>query len=190
MLLDRRTAATRSTTRRALCRGLPHIACAPCSVVRRRLVDRAERDGRRHRLPQLGELALRLGEPVAELADQRIQLADQAVLEGELDLEIEPAFVGGGIGAVGHGATIAAITRRRGGADRVSAGGRPRSTWRPGGRSTARTPRRSGTSRTTRSATRRGGRRDRAARTARPWGRDPGTQGSRTRGGCRGTSRR
>src|SRR3954466_1315488 len=112
MLADRRTAATQSTTRHALCRVVPHIACAACSVMRRWLVERAERERRRHRLAQLGELALGLGEPVAEFAAQRVQLADQSVLERELDLEIEPAFgvgVAGGIGAVGHGATIAAI---------------------------------------------------------------------------------
>src|SRR3954452_23070965 len=131
MLPDRRTAATRSMARRAVCRGLPHIACAACSIMRRRLGDRAERHPRRHGLPQLGELALGLGEPVAKLADQSVELADQALLVGELDLEIEPAFgvgggLGGGVGAIGHGATIAAIAlsgRRTAGAEPVSAGG-------------------------------------------------------------------
>jgi tetratricopeptide (TPR) repeat protein len=69
----------------------------------RRLVGRAERERRRHRLLQLRELALRRVEPRAELADQRIELVDQALLERQLHVEIEPALgVSFGISTVGH----------------------------------------------------------------------------------------
>lgn len=56
---------------------------------------------------ELSELALGLVEPGAEVADQRIELVDQALLVRKLHVEVEPAF-GIGIGAVGHVVTIAA----------------------------------------------------------------------------------
>jgi hypothetical protein len=44
----------------------------------RRLVGSAERQRGRHRPLDLGELALGLVEPGSELADQRVELVDQA----------------------------------------------------------------------------------------------------------------
>lgn len=71
--------------------------------MRRRFVGRAERQRRWHRLLQLLQLALGRIEPRAEFADQRIELVDQALLERELHVQIEPALgVIFGISAVGH----------------------------------------------------------------------------------------
>src|ERR1043165_506218 len=107
-----------------------------CSIMRRRLVCRTDRHRGRQRLTDLLEQALGLVEPRAEIAHERVELADQSLLIGELDVDIEPAFVVG-IARVSHRATIA----RSG----PSPGGRPRSTSRPDARSTGPRPRRSGT---------------------------------------------
>jgi hypothetical protein len=93
------------------CRTSPVIVSVMGSVVGWRFVRGAERQRRRYRLPELLELALDLVEPAAELTDQRVELANQAVLVGELHIEIEPAL-GIGIVDVGHGATIARLAQR------------------------------------------------------------------------------
>jgi hypothetical protein len=50
------------------------------------------------------ELSLRRDEAISELANVRIELADEALLIGELDLEIEDL-----IGRVTHSLTVAEI---------------------------------------------------------------------------------
>lgn len=62
-------------------------------VVRRRLVRRAERSfGRAHRLLELLELAIDRIEPIAERADQRVELVDELVLKREPDFLILDAL--------------------------------------------------------------------------------------------------
>lgn len=62
-------------------------------VVGRRLV-RGTDDGfgRTDGRLQLGELALGLIEPISERAHERIELANEPVLKGELDLEVLEAL--------------------------------------------------------------------------------------------------
>src|SRR5688500_14135174 len=81
------------------------------SIVRWRLGGGGERQRGGHRLLDLHELALRLVEPRDELADERIELVDQALLVRKLDVEIEPALGIRGVEIVGHGATISASRR-------------------------------------------------------------------------------
>src|SRR5262245_14051673 len=71
------------------------------SIVRWWLVRAAERQRRGQGALELLDQALGGVEARAELADERVELADQALLVGELDVDVEPALVVG-IGAIGH----------------------------------------------------------------------------------------
>src|SRR5213075_1179577 len=73
--------------------------------MRWRLVLRTEGHcGRHQRVLECLQLALGAIEPVAERADERIELANDAILVGELDLELDDSLEG--LRFVRHGATI------------------------------------------------------------------------------------